>query len=253
MRADTLIFIPTYNERDNAPAMCEEVHKLGLDADVLFMDDHSPDGTGEALEAIKPRFPRLMVHHRAGKLGIGTAHFEAIQWAYDQGYRILVTLDCDFTHSPKDIPELISTAANCDIVVGSRWVRKGSLPGWNIYRRCMTGLGHFLTHTVLGMPYDASGAFRVYRLDRLPRQVFLLVKSRGYSFFFECLFILIRNGFSVAEVPIILPARTYGSSKMTARDASGSACYVFELFFENLRRPEQFLLKNNAPVARHES
>lgn len=239
----TLIFIPTYNEADNAPRMCEEVHRLGIDADVLFVDDNSPDGTGGLLEELKPRFPRLIVHHRPGKLGIGSAHIDAIQWAYDQGYRLLVTMDCDFTHSPSDIPALIRAAVDHDVSVGSRWAEKNSLPGWNVFRRFMTGLGHFLTRNVLDIPQDATGAFRAYRLDRLPRELFQLVRSRGYSFFFESLFVLNRNGFSVAEVPIVLPARTYGHSKMSPGAALRSARYIFELYLACLQKPESFLLE----------
>ena len=240
--AKTLIFIPTYNECDNAPRMCEEIHALGLDVDVLFVDDHSPDGTGDVLESMKARFPRLIVRHRSGKLGIGSAHFEAIAWAYDEGYETMVTLDCDFSHSPSDIPAMIAAAERCDVSVGSRWLRAGSLPGWNFFRRLMTNLGHLLTHRILGVPQDASGAFRAYRLDRLPRDVFSLVKTRGYAFFFESLFVLNRNGFAIAEVPIVLPARTYGHSKMSLAAAWRSARYIFELFFAHLRRPEAFLL-----------
>jgi dolichol-phosphate mannosyltransferase len=243
MPSKTLIFIPTYNERDNAPRMCEEIHKLGLDADVLFVDDNSPDGTGDVLDGMKGCFPRLTVLHRSGKLGIGSAHFEAIEWAYDQGYQVMVTLDCDFTHSPSDIPAMIAAAENCDVSVGSRWLLADSLPGWNFFRRSITNLGHLLTHRILGVPQDASGAFRAYRLDRIPRGVFALVKTRGYSFFFESLFILNRNGFAITEVPIVLPVRTYGHSKMSAAAALGSARYIFELFFAHLRRPEAFLLE----------
>jgi dolichol-phosphate mannosyltransferase len=248
MPAKTLIFIPTYNESENAPRMCAEIHKLGLDADVLFVDDNSPDGTGQTLEGFKARFPRLIVQHRSGKLGIGSAHFEAIQWAYDHGYELMVTLDCDFTHSPSDIPKMIAATESADVAVGSRWVNADSLPGWNFFRRFMTMAGHFLTRCILGVPEDASGAFRTYRLDRIPRDLFRLIKSRGYSFFFESLFIIHKNAFSVAEVGIVLPARTYGNSKMTTSAALRSARFVFELFFADLRRPEQFLLERKMPA-----
>jgi dolichol-phosphate mannosyltransferase len=243
----TLIFIPTYNERDNAPRICAEIHGLGLDVDVLFVDDNSPDGTGKLLEELKPRFPRLIVHHRAGKLGIGSAHFEAIEWAYDQGYQTLVTMDCDFTHSPSDIPAMIAATESGDVAVGSRWLRRNSLPGWNLFRRLMTNGGHWLTRRVLGVPQDASGAFRCYRLDRLPRAVFQLVRARGYAFFFESLFILNRNKFAIAEVPIVLPARTYGHSKMSRAAALRSVRHLFKLWLANLRRPEQFLVARAAP------
>ena len=179
----TLIFIPTYNERENAPRICVEIHELGLDVDVLFIDDGSPDGTGELLEGLKARFPRLIVQHRTGKLGIGSAHFEAIEWAYEQGYEVMVTMDCDFTHSPSDIPAMIGATGNCDVSVGSRWLRQNSLPGWNLFRRLMTKLGHWLTSCVLGvrrMPAVASAAMGWIA----SRQVFRLVKAR-YAFFLK--------------------------------------------------------------------
>jgi len=247
MPAKTLIFVPTYNESENAPRMCAEIHKLGLDADVLFVDDNSPDGTGKLLEALKPEYPRLTVHNRSGKLGIGSAHFEAIQWAYDQGYEVMVTLDCDFTHSPSDIPAMLAALGTSEVAVGSRWVNADSLPGWNIFRRCITYSGHFLTRFFLGLPHDASGAFRAYRLDKIRRDLFRLIKSRGYSFFFESLFILHKNSFSISDVGIVLPARTYGHSKMTTSAALRSARYIFELSFAYLRRPEQFLLERTTP------
>jgi len=243
-----LIFIPTYNERDNAPRMCEEIHRLGLHADVLFVDDNSPDGTGDSLEELKPRFPRLIVHHRSGKLGVGSAHFEAINWAYDQGYQLMVTMDCDFSHSPSDIPAMIEAAQQGDVAVGSRWILRKSLPGWNLFRRSMTNLGHLLTLLVLGIPQDASGAFRGYHLERIPRQLFQLIKSRGYAFFFESLFVLNRNNFDIREVPIVLPARTYGHSKMSASAAFRSARYIFELAFAYLCCPESFVIDREYPV-----
>ena len=251
MPVRVLIFVPTFNERENAPRMCEDLHQVGVDADVLFMDDNSPDGTGELLEGLKSRFPRLVVHHCREKLGIGSAHAEAVQWAYDNGYHLLVTMDCDFTHSPADIPRLIGAAEKHDVVVGSRWAQPGSLPGWNLYRRSMTLFGHLLTRTLLGIPQDATGAFRAYRLDRIHRGVFRLVRSRGYSFFFESLFVLRKNGSSIGEVPIVLPARTYGSSKMTTGAAWRSARFAFELFFVNQRRPEEFLFDRRPPDLNH--
>jgi dolichol-phosphate mannosyltransferase len=247
VKTKTLIFIPTYNERDNAPRICAELHELGLDADLLFMDDNSSDKTGELLEQLKGRFPRLLVQHRPAKLGIGSAHFEAIDWAYKQGYQVLVTMDCDFTHSPSDVPALLAAASECDVAVGSRWLQPNSLPGWNVFRRMMTNIGHWLTRSVLGVPQDASGAFRAYRLDRVPRPVFDLVKSRGYAFFFESLFILNRNGLTIREVPIVLPARTYGHSKMSRSAALKSGLHIFKLWLANLRRPEQFLIERNPP------
>ena len=222
--------------------MACELAALPLDADVLFTDDNSPDGTGKLLEELKKEIPRLVVRHRPGKLGIGSAHADAISWAYGKGYKVLVTLDCDFTHSPSDIPTMIDAARSADLAVGSRWVKRNSLPGWNIFRRAMTFFGHLLTKYVLSIPQDASGAFRVYRLDRIPSDIFGMVKSNGYAFFFESMFVFNRNKLSIREIPIRLPARTYGSSNMTAKAALNSAAHVFQLAIKNIRRPEQFLL-----------
>ena len=240
--SNTLIFIPTYNERENAPRMAREISALQLDADILFVDDNSPDGTGKLLDQLTSELPRLIVHHRQSKLGIGSAHSQAIKWAYSKGYKTLVTLDCDYTHSPSDISAMLSIAENYDMVVGSRWVKAHSLPGWNIYRRAMTISGHLLTKYILGIKEDASGAFRVYRLTAIPPTVFDLVKSTSYAFFFESLFIINRNGFKIGEYAISLPARTYGNSKMTLSMALRSACYVFELAFSNIRHPKETVL-----------
>jgi ubiquinone/menaquinone biosynthesis C-methylase UbiE len=137
---------------------------------------------------------------------------------------------------------MIHATENSDLAVGSRWVNSESLPGWNIFRRAMTFLGHGLTKFVLGIPQDASGAFRVYRLDRVPQGIWDLIKSRGYSFFFESMFVFNRNKLLINEIPITLPARTYGNSKMSTQAAFNSARYIFELALKNIRRPEQFLL-----------
>ena len=242
MNTKTLIFVPTYNERENAPRMCREIMALGIDADVLFIDDGSPDGTGKVLEDLKCNFPRLIVQHREGKLGIGSAHLEAIDWAYENGYERLVTLDCDFTHSPSDIPKILTVLDVADFSIGSRWIALNSLPGWNVFRRFMTSAGHWLTKGLLGIPHDASGAFRGYRLDRLDKRLFSLVQSKGYAFFVESMFVLLKNGVSISEVAIVLPARTYGSSKMTVGAALRTVRTVFELALESLAVPERFLI-----------
>jgi dolichol-phosphate mannosyltransferase len=240
--AKTLIFVPTYNERENAAELFHQILALQLNADLLFLDDNSPDGTGQLLDELAAKHPCLQVIHRSGKLGIGSAHLDGIQWAYDHGYTRLVTMDCDFTHSPTDIPRLLERAESCDVVVGSRWLQSGSLAGWNIFRRFLTSIGHVLTRLLLRMPYDATGAFRLYNLPRIPRHVFTRVGSQGYAFFFESLFLLLRNGFSVCEIPIVLPTRTYGHSKMSLHEAGGSAGRILKLYMATRLNPEQFCL-----------
>jgi len=238
----TLLFIPTYNERDNARRMGEALLKLPLDAQIVFLDDNSPDGTGEILDGLARQHPRIHVIHRAGKEGIGTAHLAGIAHAYDHGYERLVTMDCDFTHSPEDIPRLIAESAGAAVTVGSRYLNTGSLPGWSVARKSMTRLGHFLTQNLLGFSHDATGALRVYDLRKIPREVFTLVSARGYAFFFESLFILHENGFAIREVPIVLPSRTYGSSKMSLVEIERSVEQLMTLAVGKYLHPSQFKL-----------
>jgi dolichol-phosphate mannosyltransferase len=240
MPPNTLIFIPTYNERENVENMARQLLALGLDADLLFMDDGSPDGTGEILDRLASDHPRLLVIHRAGKLGIGSAHLAGIRWAYDHAYERLITMDCDFTHTPAEVLRLIDYSDGYDVTIGSRYLAPNSLPGWNVLRKSLTGLGHFLTKHVLGVAVDATGALRAYDLRRIPRELFELVSANGYAFFFESMFILLRSGFSVKEFPIELPARTYGHSKMNARETWRSGSHLLWLRGASIARPGRF-------------
>ena len=225
-----LIFVPTYNERDNAERMVRELLLLRLGYDLLFMDDGSPDGTGEILDGLANEIARLTVIHRSGKLGIGTAHQEGIRYAYSNGYDVLVTLDCDFTHKPSDIPRLLDALDGHDLATGSRYMESGSLPNWNILRRSLTGLGHFLTQNLLSIPQDATGALRAYDLRRIRREIFDEVEAGGYGFFFESMYVLTRAGYTVGEFPIVLPARTYGSSKMTVNETIKSGTQLLRIW-----------------------
>jgi dolichol-phosphate mannosyltransferase len=234
-RPDCLIFIPTYNEAENVGPMVEQIRALKLEADLLFVDDNSPDGTGEILDRIAARDERVRVIHREGKQGIGTAHKLGIERAYEEGYRTLITLDGDFTHPPQDIPRLLARAANCDLVVASRHLERDSLVGWQLHRKFLTKSAYFATRHFLGMPFDATGAFRVYRLERIPQELFAKVRSPGYSFFLESLYVLWSNGVKVEQIPVRLPARVQGHSKMRPRDAWQSVVTVLRLALRGAR------------------
>ena len=239
MANELLIFIPTYNERENVPGILRQILDLGLSTDILFVDDNSPDGTGELLEKLAKETPNVIVHHRPGKMGIGSAHVYGINWAYAQGYRKLITMDCDFTHSPEYIKDLLLKADAADVVVGSRFLQEKSIATWNLYRKFLTNFGHLLTRFFLKMPYDATGAFRLYRLDRIPRNFLNPVLSRSYSFFFESLYILHFNGLRITEVPTHLPARVYGHSKMGMKDICQSVFLLVIIHFTTLLNRER--------------
>ena len=157
-----LIFIPTYNERNNIDEIFNKILNLNLKTDILFIDDNSPDGTGKYLNELAKNNSFLKVLHRERKLGIGSAHKMGINYAYDQNYNYLITLDCDMTHKPKYIIDFIDRSKECDIVIGTRHIDKSSLETWSFSRKMLTKLGHLATRFFLDMSYDATGGFRLY-------------------------------------------------------------------------------------------
>ena len=248
--AETLIFIPTFNEAGNVGRLFQQIRTLHPEATLLFLDDNSPDGTGAIVDQIAREHPNVSVIHRAKKLGIGSAHKEGIRYAYDRGYDVLITMDCDFTHSPEHIREFVAQKDDAEIVVGSRYMRKDSLATWNLFRKSLTHLGHFLTVTLLDMPYDASGAFRLYNLKRIDPRIFSMIGSNGYSFFFESLFILNLNQQRIVEIPIDLPSRAQGTSKMSWGDARKSLEFLLKLYLRKLFDKGSLVLKNAPPAPR---
>ncbi len=246
----TLIFIPTYNERENVERICSEILALLPEANLLFIDDDSPDGTGGILDQLVSADGRIVVIHRRGRQGVGSAHRAGLAWAYEHGYRRLVTMDCDFTHSPADMARLLASSGGFAVTVGSRFLRQDSLAGWGRARVLLTRVGHAVTKTFLRLPFDASGALRVYNLEAVPRELFALVKPKGYAFFFESLLILARNGISIQELPIVLPARVAGHSKMNFKEIVCGVSRLFLVCFLNVVNPGRFLFPVAAKPAR---
>jgi glycosyltransferase involved in cell wall biosynthesis len=228
-RNEILIFTPTYNEAENIRSLIERLLKVGLPADILVVDDNSPDGTGDIVAEMMRNQPNLKLLSREGKQGIGSAHLTALRYAKAEGYRLFVSLDADYSHKPEDIPRLLELKDTYDIVVGSRFQRESSLREWNLLRRFLTHLGHFLTRVLLRLPYDASGGLRLYRLDRIPLALFNRIESRDYEFFFESLTLFHVTGFKIGELPVDLPARTYGHSKMEIGHMVRGLLHLFRL------------------------
>lgn len=239
MRNTILVFVPTYNERENVLKLYERISNLKLPLDILFIDDNSPDGTGDVLNRIKK--PDVFLIHRSGKLGIGSAHRDGIAWAYSHGYALLITMDSDFLHRPEDIPAMIEQSKNADIVVASRFIRQDSLQEWSRWRKFLTTSGHLVTRLFLNIPYDITSAFRLYKIDRIPRALFEKAASRGYSFFPESLNIMNRNGISISEIPVILPKRAYGNSKLKFGDMLQWLLFIVILGFRNILSQEDIL------------
>lgn len=225
---DLLIFIPTYKERENVRLIVEGLrYNLGP-VPILFCDDNSPDGTYEELESLRREDDAIHVMRRPGKLGIGSAHKDGIREAARRGYRRLLTMDCDLTHQPSDCKRFID-CSDGDVVVGSRFVDPSSLADWNWMRKALTHGGHVATTWLLRLPYDATGALRLYHLDRIGVTWLDAVTSDGYAFFFESLMVLHDRHVAIRELPIRLPKRTYGSSKMSMRELCKSVGMLLSL------------------------
>jgi dolichol-phosphate mannosyltransferase len=241
MSSKILVFTPTYNERGNVTQLFYQILSLGLEnVDVLFIDDNSPDGTGELLDELSSKHEILNVLHRPAKLGIGSAHLRAINWAYENEYDILITMDSDFTHPPAYIRNLINSSSDYDLVIASRYLEKNSLEDWNLFRRTLTVTGHLVTSSLLKLNFDATGAFRLYKLKNIDRNLFHLVRSNGYSFFIESLFILNYNKVRITEIPIKLPARYWGHSKMKFSDGLKTVSFLISLYFSSLINRNKF-------------
>lgn len=218
-RDGVLVMVPTYNEAENVRPLAERILAAVPQARLLFVDDQSPDGTGRILDDMAGSEPRISVMHRALKEGIGAAHLAGIDYAYDHNFEVLVTMDGDLTHVPEHIPLLFEKLRENDVVAGSRFHPEGGLEDWTPIRRALAHSGHLMTVLLLGLPHDATGAFRAYDLRTVPQPAFHLVRSKGYSFFFESLKLLKMNGARIGDIPVVLPARAYGHSKMKFSDA----------------------------------
>ena len=224
-----LLFIPTYNERENIEILLNQILDLKYSFDILIIDDSSPDKTYDFLKKKYNHLNYFNIKKRNKKSGVGSAHIDAIKIAYSSGYEKLITMDADLTHKPSDIKFLLNKSYECDIVLGSRFYLKDSLEDWNFFRKSITNMGHILTKYLLGIPYDATGAFRLYNLINIKENDFNHIKSNHYDFFYESLVLLHQKKYSIKEVPIKLPSRTYGNSKMSFIQLLNSFFKIFYL------------------------
>lgn len=199
------------------------------------MDDKSPDGTGQWCEAKAAQEPRLRVTHRPGKLGIGSAHLQAMRYAIEAGYQYLITMDADWSHRPHHLPDLLSAmepvaGPPVDVVIGSRYVRGGAVEGWPWYRRLMSWAINTYARWLLWLPVrDCSGAFRCYRVSTLAKLPLHQVRSCGYSFFEEILWHFRRHGARMVEVPIRFVERAAGHTKINLREAFAAVVLLLQL------------------------
>jgi len=213
---DTLVVIPTYDERENLDRIVSRALDSGASVDVLVVDDASPDGTGELADAWAARDARVHVLHRTGKAGLGAAYLAGFAWGLERGYGALVEMDADGSHHPEDLPALLALLADDDLALGSRWVPGGRVENWPLRRRLLSRGGSWYTRGALGIRVaDTTGGFRAFRAEALRRIDLDEVESRGYCFQVDLLWRALQAGLRVVEMPITFTERVHGTSKMS--------------------------------------
>jgi dolichol-phosphate mannosyltransferase len=212
-----LVIIPTYNEIENLEIIVARVRAAVAVADILIADDNSPDGTGELADALAAADDHLHVLHRPGKEGLGAAYVAGFGWAREQAYDAVVEMDADGSHAPEELPKLLDQLRTADLVLGSRWVRGGTVLNWPKIRYAISLSGNLYVRTALGMPIkDATGGYRAYRMAVLEKIDVDAVASQGYCFQVDLVWRAYRSGFRVVEVPITFAERERGHSKMSS-------------------------------------
>lgn len=225
-----LVSLATYNEAENIGPLIEEIRRYAPQADILVIDDNSPDGTAERVEELAQHDPRIHLLRRPGKLGLGTAILTAMRYAITEGYDLLLNLDADFSHPPRYIPGLLAGMARRDVMIGSRYVAGGGTANWPWLRRWISRSVNWLVRFLLRTPAsDASGAFRCYRVSLLQRVPLERIQSRGYSFQQEVLFRCHLAGARIGEYPILFENRRAGASKVNPWEALRSISMIFYL------------------------
>ncbi|MEZ4669470.1 MAG: polyprenol monophosphomannose synthase [Anaerolineae bacterium] len=232
MMPKTTIVLPTYNEKENLPLMIDALQLPVDNLHVLVVDDNSPDGTGQIADEIASRNPNVKVLHRAEKNGLGQAYIAGFKQAIRQDADYVIQMDCDFSHQPKYVPDLIKAIENQDLVLGSRFARGGSVDEkWSFYRKLLSWFANRVyTPIILGIPvHDATGGFRIWRRQTLIGLDLDRIKSNGYVFQVEMVYVTCQLGFRVTEIPIHFPDRKLGESKMDARIQMEAAVRVWQL------------------------
>jgi dolichol-phosphate mannosyltransferase len=230
-----LVSLATYNEAGNIAALIADIHKVVPHADILVIDDNSPDGTGRIASELAERDPRVHVLHRPGKLGLGTATLAAMKFAMAQDYDYLLNMDADFSHPPRYLPGILAGMGKHDVMIGSRYVRGGGTENWPLPRRVISQSVNFLVRLLFGMPVkDASGAFRCYRVSKLREVELNRIRSRGYSFQQEVLFRCYKGGCKLGEYPILFENRRAGASKVNRKEAVRSISMILYIGLRNV-------------------
>jgi dolichol-phosphate mannosyltransferase len=234
MGSETLVIIPTYNERENLPQILDRLLALPVLLDVLVVDDNSPDRTGEIADQFAARDSRVKVLHRHSKDGLGRAYCAGFLWALERGYEYIFEMDGDLSHNPADIPAFLVAAKDADLVLGSRYSNGIRVINWPLNRLMLSLTAAKYVQVITGMPFsDPTGGYKCFRRGTLQRLDLENVRSNGYSFQIEMTHKVWRQGLRVAEVPIIFTDRFQGRSKMSFNIVEEALLMVWRLLAQN--------------------
>jgi len=210
------VIVPTYNERANIESTAGRVRGAVPEADLLVVDDNSPDGTGEIADKLAAEDSRIHVLHRDRKAGLGAAYIAGFRWALEAGYDVIVEMDADGSHRPEELPRLLDALASADLVLGSRYVPGGTVLNWPKSREWLSRGGNTYARLMLGIKLkDSTGGYRAYRASTLRKIALDEVESQGYCFQIDLAMRTIRAGLTITEVPITFVERVHGTSKMS--------------------------------------
>jgi len=231
-----VVTLCTYNERENIAKLVPAVLAALPNADVLVVDDSSPDGTAEVVRQLGANNPRVKLLLRTSKEGLGAATLAGFQWAIDNNYDFVLNMDADFSHHPRYLPALWACMEIADVAVGSRYVPGGGITGWSLRRHFMSQGINWYSHVLLGAKaHDCSGAFRCYRISKIRELDFKKIRARGYAFQEEFLYRCARIGCRIVETPIIFEDRIVGQSKINIPEIVRSLRDLFLLGLDGIR------------------
>ncbi len=228
----TAIIIPTFNESGNIIPLYKKLKLIKKNYKIIFVDDSSDDGTIDEIKSVIKKDKNVFLKVRKNKNGIGSAHKFALNYCYKKKYNIAITLDADGTHNPKLIPFMIKLINDYDLIITNRFKYKSALKNWHWMRKFLTLARFYLVNILLNINYDTSGGFRCYNLKKIKISDILIAKNQSYSFFWESTYILSKK-YRIKEVPITLPYRKIGVSKMKFKDVLYA---FFYLLFFSIRR-----------------
>ncbi len=233
----TLIVVPTYNERENLPQLVQRLLSLPVPVDMLIVDGNSPDGTGKIADELAAKHSQLHVIHETEKKGLGRAYIASFKWALEKGYEFIFEMDSDFSHNPDDIPLFLEAAKNADLVLGSRYINGIRIINWPLRRLMLSKTAANYVQIITGMPFtDPTGGYKCFHRRALEAIDLDAVRSNGYSFQIEMTHKIWRKGMKIVEVPIIFTERFQGRSKMSGHIIREALVMVWRLWFQNAMR-----------------